>query len=127
MTPKQAETAFERVRKLCLSLPETEEKLAWGEATFRVRGRLFVMFANNHHSDGRIAIWCVAPDGAQQDLVAADPEHFFVPPYVGVSGWIGVRLDTGFAWKSIAAIVEQAHATSAAKAKPKSRKRAPRS
>jgi hypothetical protein len=127
VTPKKIAAAYARVREFCLTLPDTEEKLAWGEPTFRVHGRLFVMFANDHHSDGRIAIWCTAPDGAQRDLVASNATHFFVPPYVGVSGWIGVRLDTGFSWKAIAAIIEEAHRTSAAKAKPKKRaaKRAP--
>src|SRR4051812_28887097 len=78
--------ALALTRDICLSLPDTEEKIAWGSPTFRVHGRLFVMFTNNHHGDGRIAIWCAALSGAQQDLVAADPKHFFVPPYVGVGG-----------------------------------------
>src|SRR5215210_1426780 len=96
-----AAAALEKVRSLCLALPETEEKLAWGAPTFRVRGRLFVMFADNHHGDGRIAIWCNAPEGAQKDLVAADPKHFFVPPYVGVGGWIGVRVDQRLKWSAV--------------------------
>lgn len=99
---------LERVRAICLALPMTEEKLAWGEPTFRVKKKLFVMFANNHHNDGRIAIWCHAPEGAQEALVSANPEQFFVPPYVGPSGWIGVRLDRRPNWKTVAALIEQA-------------------
>jgi predicted DNA-binding protein (MmcQ/YjbR family) len=103
--------ALALVRDICLSLPDTEEKIAWGSPTFRVHGRLFVMFTDNHHGDGRIAIWAAAPAGAQQDLVAADPKHFFVPPYVGVGGWVGIRLDTKLAKGAIAALIEQAYRT----------------
>lgn len=117
-----AATALTRVRKICLELPETEEKLAWGEPTFRVRNRLFVMFTNDHHGDGRLAIWCNAPEGAQQDLVASNAEHFFVPPYVGVGGWIGVRLDKGLDWKSIAGVIAEAYRTTVAKIDEKKRR-----
>jgi len=103
--------ALALVRDICLSLPGTEEKIAWGAPTFRVHGRLFVMFTNNHHGDGRIAIWAAAPPGAQQDLVAAGPKHFFVPPYVGVGGWVGIRLDTKLAKGAVAALIEQAYRT----------------
>jgi predicted DNA-binding protein (MmcQ/YjbR family) len=105
------DAALALTREICLSLPDTEEKIAWGSPTFRVHGRLFVMFTNNHHGDGRIAIWAAAPPGAQQDLVAADPKHFFVPPYVGVGGWVGIRLDTKLARGAIAALIEQAYRT----------------
>src|SRR5437016_3084956 len=93
-----------RVRRICLALPEAHEKEAWGEATFRVRDRLFVMFADNHHGDGRIAIWCAAPSGAQAAVVDADPRRFFVPPYVGRRGWIGIRLDRRPNWAVVAAL-----------------------
>lgn len=84
---------LERARAICLALPETTEKIAWGAPTFRVKGKLFAMFADNHHRDGRIALWCAAPKGAQVVLVTSEPERFFVPPYVGKGGWIGVHLD----------------------------------
>ncbi len=82
-----------RVRAICMALPEATEKEAWGEATWRVRDRMFAMFAANHHKDGRIALWCHAPLGTQELLVRSAPETFFVPPYVGVKGWIGIVLD----------------------------------
>src|SRR4051812_21545424 len=94
MANAKADKVLALVRKICLGLPDIEEKVAWGEPTWRVHGKLFAMFSNNHHGDGRIAVWCNAPPGAQQDLVAADPKHFFVPPYVGVGGWIGINLNT---------------------------------
>lgn len=85
---------LERVRRICLALPEATEQEAWGEPTFRVRKKIFAMYANagNHHGDGQNAVWLNAPLGVQQMLVRSDPEKFFVPPYVGVKGWIGVAL-----------------------------------
>jgi hypothetical protein len=106
--PATVQRALERVRKICLALPGTEEKISHGAPLFHVaRGRSFVMFANDHHGDGRLAIWCRAPAGAQGILVDSDPDRFFVPPYVGVSGWVGVRLDRVPArWDAVAAIIE---------------------
>ncbi len=84
---------LERVRRFCLSLPETSERLSHGEATFFVNKKVFTTFADNHHGDGRIAVWVPAPEGAQQALIASQPETFFRPPYVGVRGWVGVELE----------------------------------
>jgi hypothetical protein len=114
---------LEKVREICLALPDTEEKLAWGEPTFRVKGRIFVMFTDNHHGDGRIAVWAAAPEGVQRDVVAADPKRFFVPPYVGVNGWIGIRVDGRPKWREVAAFIEQAHAFIAAKNTKKKQKK----
>lgn len=116
------DAALDLVRSICLSLPDAEEKISWSAPTFRVHGRQFAMFLNNHHGDGKIALWCAAPPGAQQDLVAADPKHFFVPPYVGVGGWLGIRLDSRLAKGAIAALIEQAHRTIAAKHRSKKRR-----
>ncbi|HEY7768212.1 MmcQ/YjbR family DNA-binding protein [Longimicrobium sp.] len=82
-----------RLRAICLALPETTEPEAWGTPTFRVRKKIFAMFANNHHRDGRVAVWCPAPVGIQQLLVRSDPDTYFVPPYVGVKGWIGIVIE----------------------------------
>jgi hypothetical protein len=99
------------IRRLCLDLPETSERLSHGAPTFFVRGkRAFVMVLDDHHGDGRFAVWCPAGDGMQQLLVEADPERFFVPPYVGHRGWLGVRLDRGLDWGELAGIVEDAYA-----------------
>jgi hypothetical protein len=85
--------ALARARRICLALPETHEKLAWGAPTFRLKkGKIFAMFEEDHHGDGRIALWCHAPRGAQQVLVETEPKRFFRPPYVGPAGWIGVNL-----------------------------------
>jgi len=67
------------------------------------------MFMDNHHHDGRLAIWCAAPDGMQRDLIAADPQRYFRPPYVGHRGWIGARLDITPDWRQIAALVTDAY------------------
>ncbi|HWM84576.1 MAG TPA: MmcQ/YjbR family DNA-binding protein [Kofleriaceae bacterium] len=107
--PTSAAAALERVRKLCLSFPEASERPSHGAPCFFIRRtRSFVMFVDNHHGDGRLALWCAAPAGAQAMLVEANPDVYFVPPYVGPSGWIGVRLDRRASWKEVAAVIEQA-------------------
>jgi hypothetical protein len=85
--------ALAKVRAACLALPETSERQSHGGPAFFIRGKkCFVMFLNDHHDDGRLAIWCAAPDGVQADMVDTDPERFFRPPYVGHLGWLGVLL-----------------------------------
>ena len=95
------------LRALCLALPEVTERISHGEPTWFVR-RAFVTYAERHHDD-RVAFWCAAPAGAQEELVAAEPERFFRPPYVGGRGWLGVRLDTDPDWSEIAEIVTDAY------------------
>jgi hypothetical protein len=104
-----APTPLERVRELCLALPETSERLSHGSPCWFVREkRCFVMYLDNHHGDGRLALWCAAPEGMQRALVDSAPEHYFVPPYVGHRGWIGVRLDRDLSWDEIAGAIEDA-------------------
>lgn len=116
---KSADDLIQRVREIAMALPDVTEKLSHGEPAFFVRGRLFVMIDNNHHGSGHVAAWCNAPDGAQRSLVEGDPKHFFVPPYVGKGGWLGMRLDSGLPWPVVAEILKQAHEVSAAKATAK--------
>ena len=98
-----------RLRQLCLALPETTERPSHGEPTWFVRDRTtFVTYANHHHDD-RLAFWCAAPAGAQEALLAADPERFFRPPYVGHRGWLGVYLDVKVDWSEIGEIVVEAY------------------
>ncbi len=107
-------TPLERVRRLCLALPETSERLSHGAPTFFIQDkRSFVMYLDDHHSDGRLALWCNAPPGTQDALVRMDSQTFFVPPYVGTRGWLGVRLDRSPDWEQIADIVEDAYRMSA--------------
>lgn len=81
-----------RVRRVCTSIPGTIEKISHGEPTFFTPKRVFAMFANNHHGDGRVAVWLPAADGVQSALIEEAPETYFRPPYVGVNGWVGVEL-----------------------------------
>ncbi len=108
--PISAEIAplIERLRQLCLALPETTEKLAWGEPTFRVKDRMFAQLDNNHHNSGHLAVWCPCPPGAREVLIDNSPEMFFVPPYVGPKGWIGVRLTGDCDWDAVAMVLEDA-------------------
>jgi hypothetical protein len=102
--------ALARLRKLCLALPEAHEVEAWGEPTFRVRNKIFAMYANagNHHGAGHHAVWCKAVHHTQDMLVRAQPDRFFVPPYVGPKGWVGVRLDAKPDWEMVGDLVRDA-------------------
>jgi predicted DNA-binding protein (MmcQ/YjbR family) len=101
-----------RLRSICLALPEATEKEAWGDPTFRVREKIFAM---EKRGDGRVSIWCKAAPGSQAILVGADPELFFVPPYVGSKGWIGMRLDAKPDWNEVATIVRRSYRLTAPK------------
>lgn len=104
-------TPLSRLRRLCLSLPEAHEVEAWGEPTFRIRDKMFATFANpkNHHGRGRPGVWIKAASGRQQRMVQSEPHRFFVPPYVGDDGWVGVWLDRGCDWKELAEILRSAY------------------
>ncbi len=106
---------IERLRAVCLALPEVTERLSHGEPTWFVRGKTtFVTYADHHHDD-RLAFWCAAPPGVQEALVASDSHRFFRPPYVGGRGWLGVFLDVPQDWDEIAEIVTDAYRTVAPK------------
>jgi len=108
-------TPLTRLRALCLALPEAHEVEAWGEPTFRVRNKLFAMYASatNHHGAGRPAVWVKAARVNQTLMVGAHPERFFVPPYVGTSGWVGVWLDERPSWAELATLLREAYALTA--------------
>jgi hypothetical protein len=109
-------STLERIRKICLSLTETTERPSHGHPTFFIRGkRAFVMYLDNHHGDGRIALWCASTPEIQRVLVKSAPRHYFVPPYVGYLGWVGVRLDRRLSWGKIAEVIEDAYLTVAPK------------
>ena len=115
-TKPQRQRALERLRGICLALPETSERPSHGAPSFFVRDKkCFVMLLDDHHDDGRFAIWCAAPPGNQELLVRADPERFFRPPYVGHRGWLGVMLHGKVDWDEVAGILEDAFATVAPK------------
>ncbi len=109
-----ADPVIGRVRELCLALPDVFEKEAWGECTFRVTGgSMFAMTDNDHHGSGHVAVWVKAPPGVQEMLVTAAPQRFFVPPYVGPKGWVGMRLDHDVDWDELADVLKDGHAMSA--------------
>jgi len=105
------EDSVERLRSICMPLPEATERPSHGEPTWFVQGKkTFVMFANHHHDD-RVAFWCAAPPEAQRMLVDSAPDRFFVPPYVGHRGWLGVWLDVPVDWDEIEDVVIEAYRT----------------
>ena len=101
-----SEDPVDRLRTICLALPEAAEQETWGGPTFRVRGKIFAM---PRQDDGRISVWCKAPPGSQLILIGADPERFFAPPYVGPKGWIGVRLDDEPDWSEVDGLVRRSY------------------
>lgn len=100
------------MRRICRALPEVTEVEAWGDPTFRVRNKIFVM---HKIGDGRMSIWCKAPPGMQELLVASRPSSYFVPPYVGHRGWIGVRLDVEVEWRAVERLVRTSYRLTAPK------------
>ncbi|MEO6629069.1 MAG: MmcQ/YjbR family DNA-binding protein [Aquihabitans sp.] len=111
-TQKQVQRALVEVQTICHGLPEVEERLSHGAPTFFVRGKKsFVMFHDDHHGDGFLAVWCAAPGGVQAELVETEPDRFFVPAYVGHRGWLGVRLDRTPDWDEVREILTDAYRT----------------
>jgi predicted DNA-binding protein (MmcQ/YjbR family) len=106
-----ATSPIDRLRQLCLALPDAWEKTSHGEPTFWVGKRMFAMFADakNHHGAGRHAVWCKATHITQDLLVSRAPERYFVPPYVGPSGWVGIYLDRRPDWAQVAERLEHAY------------------
>jgi predicted DNA-binding protein (MmcQ/YjbR family) len=105
----KAKDISQAVREVCLWFPESEEVISHGSPDFRVRGKTFATYVINHHGDGRVALWLNSPTGAQDHYVREDRKHFFVPPYVGPRGWLGVNLDQGISWKTVAKLVRDAY------------------
>ena len=104
-----ADNGLQRLRALCLSYPEVTERVSHGEPAWFLRSKkTFVTFANHHHDD-RLAFWCAAPEGAQDVLVGSEPQRYFVPPYVGHRGWLGVYLDVEVDWDAVGLIVDDAY------------------
>lgn len=96
----------ERLRALCLALPETSEKTTWAHPTYRVRDRIFAIEVDR---DRGLAVWLKAPPGSQAVLVGADPTRFHIPPYVGPKGWVGVTLDAGVDWIELGLLVRRSY------------------
>lgn len=107
MVKERAE--LREVRAICLALPEVTERLSHGSPTWFAGKKTMVMYLDDHHDDGRLALWVAAPPGVQRDMVEQEPDRFFVPPYVGHRGWLGVRLDRSPDWDEMADIVEEAY------------------
>ena len=115
--PRSTRTTLDRLRALCFALPEAHEVEAWGEPTFRVKNKMFAMYADagNHHGKGIAGVWVKATHVNQDLLIRSDPDRFFVPPYVGPSGWVGIRLDAKPDWDVVADLLRDAYRLTAPK------------
>jgi len=104
------ERLVERVRRICTKLPEANERVSHGEPTwFAGKGKVFAMIDGHHHQSPHLSVWLPQPLGAQEALIDADPERFFRPSYVGVSGWVGVVLDTKPDWGVVEGLIREAY------------------
>jgi hypothetical protein len=111
-TAVERKAILKRLRRICLVLPETSERLSHGAPSFFIgEKKCILMVLDDHHGDGIFGIWCAAPPGNQELLVAANAVRFFRPPYVGHRGWLGVRFNDGVDWDELEGIVEDAFAT----------------
>lgn len=98
-----------RLRTLIGALPETSEKLSHGAPTWWGGKKTFACFHDGGYDGGRRAVWIKAPDGAQEALVAADPDRFYRPKYLGPSGWVGVRLEGEVDWSEVRSLLVQGY------------------
>jgi predicted DNA-binding protein (MmcQ/YjbR family) len=110
-------TIPQAVRALCLAFPGAEEFESHGSPNYRAalgarKGKVFAVWALNHHGDGHVGLWLNTPALEQARLIESAPKHIFKPPYVGPSGWIGVELNRGFSWKRVVELVQMAYANS---------------
>jgi hypothetical protein len=118
------QSPLDRARAICLALPDAHEVEAWGAPTFRVKNKIFAMYAdpNDHHGGGRPGLWLKAAPGNQEAMIAAEPERYFKPPYVGPKGWVGVWLDKRPRWSDVTELVADSYAMTAPKPKRVARK-----
>ena len=107
----KADRTLERLRSLCFALPEVSERISHGSPSFFIRGKkLLCSFQpDGHHGQHGLSMWAPAPSGVQEQLLDDEPDRFYRPPYVGVHGWIGVRLDSDVDWDEIDGIVRDAY------------------
>ncbi len=118
--PRDTRTpALTKLRKACLALPGAHEVEAWGAPTFRLNNKLFAMYAHadNHHGAGHEAVWVKSTFVNQGLMVQHKPKRYFLPPYVGTSGWVGVRLDGRVNWRELTELLKDAHELIATKKK----------
>lgn len=109
-TARDSARVLKELRRICLGFPEVSERLSHGSPSFFIRGKkTLAMFVNDHHGDDILGIWCPAFPGVQQELIDLEPDRFFRPPYVGPSGWIGVRLDRDVDWGEITEILADSY------------------
>jgi predicted DNA-binding protein (MmcQ/YjbR family) len=116
VTSKRNEFRLAKLTKLCLALPETERRVRADHADFRVRGKVFAYFLDNHHGDGIVSVCCKAALGENVDRASREPQRFYLPAYIGPRGWFGLRLDgKGIDWSEVQNLVELSYCLAAPK------------
>ncbi len=105
----KARQPIDHLREIIRAWPETDERISHGSPTFWGGKKTFASFHENHHGDGRTAAWIKSDADTQEGLVEANPDLFFIPPYVGPSGWLGVRLEGKVDWDMVAGLLEDGY------------------
>lgn len=109
-TQRQHDRALQGLRTICFAFPEVSERLSHGSPSFFIRGKkTLCMFVDDHHGDDILGIWCPAFPGVQEELIEQEPDRFFRPPYVGPSGWVGLRLDRDVDWDEVRELLADAY------------------
>lgn len=110
VTQRQHDRALARTREICTSFPEVSERPSHGSPAWFIREkRTLAMFVDDHHGDGILGLWCPAFPGVQEEMVTLEPDRFYRPPYVGPSGWLGVRLDRDVDWDEVRGILTESY------------------
>jgi len=101
-----------RLRSICLALPEANEEVMRRGPSYRVANKIFAL---ERPWNDRLALWCKVPEGSREILLKAEPARFFIPPYFGAKGWIGVGLDEAADWLEVEAFVHRSYRLVASK------------
>ena len=107
---KRNDQKLAKVTSICLALPSADRTVHGSHATYRVRGKVFAYFLDDHHGDGIVSVCVKSARGENVDRARLDPERFYLPAYIGPRGWFGMRLDRGrVAWRDVEEVVEQSY------------------
>jgi hypothetical protein len=113
---KREHARLARVSRLALALPESERNLRGDHADFRVRGRVYAYFLDDHHGDGIVSVCLRSALGENVDRARREPGRFYLPAYIGARGWFGLRLDRGAVdWREVENLLELSYRLAAPK------------
>jgi predicted DNA-binding protein (MmcQ/YjbR family) len=96
----------ERLRVICLALPGAHEETMRRGPSYRVNDKIFAV---ERPWNDWVGLWCKVPAGTREIILLANPSRFFIPPYFGAKGWIGVGLDEAADWREVESFVHRSY------------------